>query len=1216
MARGDLGYRGISHWLVRHVVVWLGAALLIVSSGAAQSPRLQGHVVGANGAAVHGARILVSGESGRRSETTADTGGFYRVHLPEPGTRFVVSVHAIGFEPQTRLLQGIAVPSGGEINEDFTLELRVATLDRLVVTAPKLSVEKATRWTPGSVEQSNAGVMLRKDPLGSDAWSDLTDRKTGVFQVPGEPPGFSIGGMPPDQTRLSLDGQMAGGVAIPREAVRSVNALTNTFDVSRGRFTGGQLDVETQRGGNAWGMTVRVDGTEPHLQYGDGPAAVHQRKRALALDGGGGGALIRDRAFVFGALTLRTTAQQPLGFQAGNSDVGARFGVPQDSVDRLFRLTADSRPGATDDEERRSMLASGLVRLDLRLSPAHALTARVNGERFENSGFAPILSVPGTGGRRETTSGAALAQLASGTERVANEFRASLSFNRRNWTARDSAPEGVVNLLGATGQSLGEFAAVRFAGGSSVPGSREQMVELRDHFVFLTADGRHRLRLGAEWSRQHQQQMSRPSLGTFYFASLADLEERTASGFSRILESRQREVVARTTTLFVDDLWKLASFQLSYGLRAERTGYATPVAEEPIRSAPLSVSPEEHRIPGPWHFSPRIGFSASVHLPWDREPAQKTEIQGGIGRFVGVLPLTELNHALAEDGRSGSATLQCFGPAVPRFDWAEYRAGSAGAPTRCADGAPAFVRHAPALTVFSDEFGPPRVWRAGLGAQTILRGGVIGRITGSWARGATQPVAFDQNLRREPAFVNAAEGGRTVYVGPAEIDPATGAVSLTASRINPDHGIVRGLRSAGTTEAWQLGASASTLVGLSLQLQAGYTWTSAEEDVGALGAPGGGEPSVGGDPFRASRAPSRYSPRHSLYSYVNWRASRRISIGVIGRLSSGLPFTPLVNGDANGDGVQNDRAFVPDPADAETDPRLAVAVTKLLESTPAYARRCLQAQLGRIARPNSCWSGWSPTLDANARFDLGPRIGVGPSRRLALWVVASNLGSALDYLVHGPAKLRGWGQYAMPDPVLLTMRGFDAAEQRFEYRVNPRFGSLQSGLGQARIPFALRLEARIAVGSDRVVAAFEEAVQANSNRQLALTPRNLRLHLESQLPNIPSEVLALNAPRALVLTPTQALRLQQVADSLAPEISRTIEALAALIEPTRFGAPLLDTERLRSLSDEAVRLRISGARAVRAVVSDEQWGRLPGWAREPSRRFAPFPSEQVGALPD
>ena len=64
------------------------------------------------------------------------------------------------------------------------------------------------------------------------------------------------------------------------------------------------------------------------------------------------------------------------------------------------------------------------------------------------------------------------------------------------------------------------------------------------------------------------------------------------------------------------------------------------------------------------------------------------------------------------------------------------------------------------------------------------------------------------------------------------------------------------------------------------------------------------------------------------------------------RMQSGLPFTPTVQGDVNGDGRSGDRAFIPNPA-AESDAVLAGQMRSLLADGSPSAKDCLLANLGR-----------------------------------------------------------------------------------------------------------------------------------------------------------------------------------------------------------------------------------------------------------------------------
>ena len=155
-----------------------------------------------------------------------------------------------------------------------------------------------------------------------------------------------------------------------------------------------------------------------------------------------------------------------------------------------------------------------------------------------------------------------------------------------------------------------------------------------------------------------------------------------------------------------------------------------------------------------------------------------------------------------------------------------------------------------------------------------------------------------------------------------------------------------------------------------------------------------------------------------------------------------MPYTPLVSGDINGDGYSNDRAFVFDPA-RTANPVLAASMQSLLNSASGNARDCLQKQLGLLAERNSCQGPW--ISQANLSFSLNPLKFRMPQRATLSFQVCNPLGAA-DLLLHGDGKLRGWGQFAFPDPNLLVVRGFDPQTQRYTYDVNQRFGSTRPAL--------------------------------------------------------------------------------------------------------------------------------------------------------------------------
>src|SRR5690606_24105890 len=93
-------------------------------------------------------------------------------------------------------------------------------------------------------------------------------------------------------------------------------------------------------------------------------------------------------------------------------------------------------------------------------------------------------------------------------------------------------------------------------------------------------------------------------------------------------------------------------------------------------------------------------------------------------------------------------------------------------------------------------------------------------------------------------------------------------------------------------------------------------------------------------------------------------------------VQSGIPFTPRVLGDANGDGLYNDIAFIPNPDDAELPQDVRNGMLALLSDAPGSVKRCLRKQQGRIASRNSCTGPWS------GGFDM--RIGVSALQRFRL----------------------------------------------------------------------------------------------------------------------------------------------------------------------------------------------------------------------------------------
>jgi hypothetical protein len=231
-----------------------------------------------------------------------------------------------------------------------------------------------------------------------------------------------------------------------------------------------------------------------------------------------------------------------------------------------------------------------------------------------------------------------------------------------------------------------------------------------------------------------------------------------------------------------------------------------------------------------------------------------------------------------------------------------------------------------------------------------------------------------------------------------------------------------------------------------------------------------------GDPRTREWAPSLTDARHVLVFTGGFSHPKTGTVTLFSRLQSGLPFTPIVQGDINGDGRSGDRAFIPDPA-KESDAQLASEMRSLIDNSSDNARDCLLASLGRIAPRNGCRSQWSQSLNIQWRPPM-PRKWGG---RVIPNIYLQNVLAGLDQAFHGSGNLRGWGSTLTPDATLLVPRGFDKVAQRFKYDVNPNFGKSQVGRIIGRDPFRIVIDFSLNLSTNFDLQQLRRAVEPVKN---------------------------------------------------------------------------------------------------------------------------------------
>ncbi|MHB8837576.1 MAG: outer membrane beta-barrel protein [Gemmatimonadaceae bacterium] len=934
----------------------------------------------------------------------------------------------------------------------------------------------------GGVERENTALFAALTP---DQRGDLDAI---AATMPGLTPtsdGVTAFGLPHAQNTVTLNGLSFPGAAVPRDIRTTVRVGTATYDPSRGWFGGAEtrLDVGAGRIFSDRTASVTVDAPALQLRRRAG-AGTEQPFTNMTASLAGSGSFIGDRLTYNYGIQASDHSASIATLTTLDADALRRAGLAPDSAVALLQSLRDARVPVADDERRstsRRRTATLLLRINtpeidprsLKVRPTAGGVILYGWLQEERGANLTALTVPSTQARAQR--GVLSVQGVLSTfigQTVLHELRSAVSVSSLGVRGSNSLPAGRV-LVGSDVLDQHEgFAAVDFGGvRGRFDDDRTLTWETQSEARFyLPSHFAHRLRVNADVRYDEIVRTSETNrAGTYSFNSTRDLAAGRPTSFTRAMGFPSRTIGGWNGFVSVGDFFRASpTLQLVYGGRLEGAWFTSLPSDASGAGAAYGVSGSLG--PPRLHLSPRLGFTWS----YDRQRrsvigisnnaigqfvfAPSGILRGGIGEFRSLVSPRMLADLLSRgDPWGGAQRLSCVGDAVPLPRWEAFGASTAGIPTSCAPAGAgtSLADAAPSAVLFGRSFSAPRSWRTNL-SWTAASRWIVATVDGIVSLNLSQPSTFDLNFADHPQFVLSGEG-RPVFVSPLGIDPRSGAVSPVEARRDARYGRVTQVRSDGRSEAAQLVVSVVPNV---LRVRR-TVWGSLSYALGKVRQRANGfDATTFESPVTRRWSRSELDVRHSLIAQAGM-AWENVNVGLVARLSSGRPFTPLVNGDVNGDGFVNDRAFVPDPANA--DPELASAMRSLVRSSRGPVRRCLDEQLGRAARPNGCTGPWTAELNARLGVSNASLSGLRPRFNVSL-NFANPLG-ALDQLLHGSSWLRGWGSPAMPDPVLLRLDGFDRTARRFRYLVNPRFGSTQTRQVSLRAPFGVTLDVKVDVGT-------------------------------------------------------------------------------------------------------------------------------------------------------
>ena len=1064
---------------LRTLITLLGV-VLAVPAAHAQTDVIRGKVTNFEGLPLANVRVTATSIPGNvsREARTNDKGAF-QIAFPGNAGDYIMGYARIGYIFRQFEVKRLA-------DEEVLVadaRLTVIQLDTISVVETVQQRVSRNQQTPdiSGTERNVAAVNLPPEVQGDLA--AMAASLPGVLLVPGidgAADGFSVLGLGADQNTVTLNGVQSSTSSLPRDAAVSTSVSTSPYDVSRGGFSGANLNVQSGSGSNFRTRGTSMIVNSPSLMWSDRAAsALGNEYSNVSFGGVASGPLVQNQSFYNLSWQLGRNSRDNQSL-LNTSALGLETaGIAEDSVRRFLKIlgvrgvpTVSLVPHSSRVSDNGSTFGS----LDYNppnSTAGNAFNLTFNGNWARQS---PVTgsptSLPSASGDRFNWGGGVQGRHSGYISLLLSETTFGVNASRAYSEPYLDLPAGRVRVNSVFDDGTSGVQSLAFGGNQALSSSSRTLGATAQNTLSWFDDGnKHRIKLSSELVYSgNSQDLSNNLFGTFQFNSLADLEAGRPASFTRTLAARQRSTGQVTGSMALGDSYRRTqNLQVQYGVRVDASRYTTtPGFNSSVES---QFGRRNDQVPAPILISPRVGFSytlgsaneISAFFGAARTP--RAVVRGGIGVFASNLNAGSLGSALDNTGLpSGTQQIVCTGPAVPIPDWTAYTTNGAGIPTQCADGSAGtvFSNASPSVTLFAPDFKPGRSVRSNVAwSGTVLDARYSLSTEATYSLNVNQQRSLDLNFA--PVIRFSLEDGRPVYALPSSIVPATGSIASRDARVSQSFNRVNELRSDLQSQTGQMMVRLSPISRVQNQFgwSLAYTYSRIREQYS-------GFTNTASNPLLVEWANSAQGP-HQLTYNLRYSLFGAVHLNWNGNFRSGSRFTPMIAGDINGDGASNDRAFIADPS-TFTDPVAAGTLRNLIAGSA-----CLASQAGRIAERNSCTSPWSSTASLQVTLD---RAKFHMPQRANVSFSLSNPIGAADILVNGADKIKGWGMQVSPDPALFYVRGFDPSTNRYKYEVNQRFGATSPQLITLRNPVVLTVSVRLDLGATREWQRLEQSLDA------------------------------------------------------------------------------------------------------------------------------------------
>jgi Carboxypeptidase regulatory-like domain len=295
------------------------ASLAVPAAHAGVSGSISGTVKDVTGAVIAGAAVTATNaETGARQAVVTGADGVYTFSVLAVG-RYTLDVVKADFQPYSRT--GVVIDVNSALTENVVLQLGRRT-DTVIVSDSSVHVESSST----QMGEVISGAKLASAPLNGRSYTDLLALQPGVapatsitaatvqdvgasaFSPSGDlnPGTISVNGQREFANGFEVNGSDVeedvnmGTAIIPNlDSIAEFRILTNNFDAEYGEFSGGQINVVTKSGTNAFHGDlfefVRNTDLDARNYFSPTRAAFRQNQ----FGGTFGGPLVRNQVFFF-----------------------------------------------------------------------------------------------------------------------------------------------------------------------------------------------------------------------------------------------------------------------------------------------------------------------------------------------------------------------------------------------------------------------------------------------------------------------------------------------------------------------------------------------------------------------------------------------------------------------------------------------------------------------------------------------------------------------------------------------------------------------------------------------------------------------------------------------------------------------------------------------------------------------------------------------------